>query len=84
MVIALKTLKYKSDRLIGQGLYRNSSNSGNLVKSLEIIMPDPVSGTGQARFGIRNVLNLLDSGFRRNDGKENFSTFYEIVRIAGN
>ena len=48
----------------------------NLVKSLEIVMPDPVSGTGQARSGIQNVLNLLDSGFRRNDGKENFSTFY--------
>jgi len=42
-------------------------------------MPDPVSGTGQARSGIQNVLKLLDSGFRRNDGKENLSTFYEIV-----
>jgi len=26
-------------------------------------------------------LNLLDSGFRRNDGKENFSTFYEFVKV---
>jgi hypothetical protein len=51
----------------------------NLVKSLEIVMPDPVSGTGKARSGIQNVLNLLDSGFRRNDGKENFSTFYESI-----
>ncbi|MDI6686990.1 MAG: DNA methyltransferase [Desulfobacterales bacterium] len=24
-------------------------------------------------------MNLLDSGFRRNDGKENFSTFYEFI-----
>ena len=44
-------------------------------------MPDPVSGTGQARSGIQNALNLLDSGFRRNDGKENFSTFYEAIII---
>jgi hypothetical protein len=43
-------------------------------------MPDPVSGTGKARSGIQNVLNLLDSGFRRNDGKENFSTFYESIK----
>jgi hypothetical protein len=44
-------------------------------------MPDPVSGTGQARSGIQNVLNLLDSGFRRNDGKEIFSIFYESIKI---
>jgi hypothetical protein len=44
-------------------------------------MPDPVSGTGQARSGIQNVLNLLDSGFRRNDGKENFSTFYVTINL---
>jgi len=54
----------------------------NLVKSLEIVMPDPVSGTGQARSGIQNVLNLLDSGFRRNDGKGNFLTFYESIHIG--
>ena len=45
-------------------------------------MPDPVSGTGQARSGIQNALNLLDSGFRRNDGKENFSTFYEFIKFG--
>jgi hypothetical protein len=43
-------------------------------------MPDPVSDTGQALYGIQNVLDLLDSGFRRNDGKENFSTFYESIK----
>jgi hypothetical protein len=59
----------------------------NFVKSLEIVMPDPVSGTGQARSGIQNVLNLLDSGLvvipdsdpGRNDEKENLSTFYEAI-----
>jgi hypothetical protein len=56
-------------------------NLDNLVKSLEIVMPDPVSGTGQARSDIQNVLNLLDSGFRRNDGKENLSTFYESINL---
>ena len=54
----------------------------NLVKSLEIVMPDPVSGTGQARSGIQNVLNLLDSGLRRNDGEENFSSFYESINYG--
>jgi len=53
----------------------------NFVKSLELVMPGPISGTGQARSGIQNVLNLLDSGFRRNDGKENLSTFYEFITI---
>jgi hypothetical protein len=27
-----------------------------------------------------NCLKRLDSGFRRNDGKENFSTFYESIK----
>jgi hypothetical protein len=52
-------------------------------------MPDPVPGTGQARSGIQNVLNLLDSSLAvipdpdpgRNDKKENFSTFYESIKI---
>jgi hypothetical protein len=56
-------------------------NIDNPVKSLKIVMPDPVSGTGQARSGIQNALKLLDSGFRRNDGKEHFSTFYEFINI---
>jgi hypothetical protein len=54
-------------------------NSDNPVKSLEIVMPDPVSGTGQARSGIQNALKLLDSGFRRNDGKGHFPTFYDTI-----
>jgi len=48
---------------------RRKFNLHNLVKSIETVMPGLVSGTGQARPGIQNVLNLLDSGFRRNDGK---------------
>ena len=48
----------------------------NLVKNLEIVMPGYVSGTGQARYGIRNVLNVLDSGFRRNDGE-----FFDFLRV---
>ncbi|MEA3417652.1 MAG: hypothetical protein U9R02_16165 [Thermodesulfobacteriota bacterium] len=45
-------------------------------------MPDPVSGTGQARSGIQNILKLLDSGFRRNDKKWCFPTFYEFISIS--
>jgi hypothetical protein len=56
-------------------------NSDNPVKSLEIVMPDPVSGTGQARSGIQNALKLLDSGFRRNDGKGHFPTFYDTIKL---
>ncbi len=29
-----------------------------------------------------NLLKRLDSGFRRNDGKENFSTFYEFINFS--
>jgi len=28
-----------------------------------------------------NSLNALDSGFRRNDGKWGFSTFYEFINL---
>jgi len=28
-----------------------------------------------------NYMKILDSGFRRNDGKGNFSIFYEFVNI---
>jgi hypothetical protein len=31
--------------------------------------------------GIYKSLKILDSGFRRNDGKERFQTFGEIIRI---
>jgi hypothetical protein len=66
-------------------------------------MPDPVSGTGQARSGIQlyyavgiildsglSALRLVDElkssrsrpkGFRRNDGKEHFPTFYEFINF---
>jgi len=52
-------------------------------------MPDPVSVTEQARSGIQNVLHLPDSGLAvipdtdpgRNDGKENFSTFYVTITL---
>ena len=44
-------------------------------------MPDPVSGTGQARSGIQNILKLLDSGFRRNDKKWCFLTFYKYINF---
>ena len=43
------------------------------VKTLEIVIPDPVSGTGQARSplitgsatGIQNTIKILDSDFLR-------------------
>ena len=31
--------------------------------------------------GVYKALKTLDSGFRRNDGKRPFSTFYECIRI---
>jgi hypothetical protein len=31
--------------------------------------------------GIHNYLKKLDSGFRRNDGKPHFHTFYESINI---
>jgi len=33
-----------------------------------------------AKAGVQNLLERLDSDFRRNDGKENFSTFYEAIK----
>jgi hypothetical protein len=51
-------------------------------------MPDPGSSPGQALIslprnvvsrGIHNLLNLLDSGFCRNDEKTEKMTFYEAV-----
>jgi len=32
---------------------------------------------------IDNYLKRLDSGFRRNDGKQHFTTFYEIINVDG-
>ena len=45
-------------------------------------MPDPVSGTGQARSGIQNMLKLLDSGFLWNDKKRHFLTFYRSINFV--
>ena len=42
-------------------------------------VPDQVQDDG---FGIQNLLKLLDSGFRRNDKKSEFPTFYEVVKIV--
>ena len=50
-------------------------------------VPNQVQHDGS---GIQNSLNLLDSGLAvipdpdpgRNDEKENFSTFYETIKIA--
>ena len=39
-------------------------------------VPQPVT---PAKAGVHNYLSLLDSGFRRNDGKEHFSTFCETI-----
>jgi hypothetical protein len=29
---------------------------------------------------VQNLLERLDSGFRRNDGKENISAFYGVIK----
>ena len=29
-----------------------------------------------------NSLKILDSGFRRNDGKPHFQTFYETIKLS--
>jgi len=33
-----------------------------------------------AKAGVQNFLVFLDSGFRRNDRKRRFLTFYEVVK----
>jgi len=43
------------------------------VKSLNSVTP--------AKAGVQKSLNLLDSGFRRNDKKCYFPTFYEVIRV---
>ena len=47
------------------------------LSSLEVVTPVK---TGVHEF--RNSLNILDSGFRRNDQKHCFSTFYEAVNTV--
>ena len=32
--------------------------------------------------GIYKLLKILDSGFRRNDGKGHFQTFYEAIKFG--
>lgn len=34
-----------------------------------------------AKAGVQNILERLDSGFRRNDAKREFLTFYEGVKL---
>jgi len=36
-----------------------------------------------AKAGVQNLFKRLDSGFRRNDDKSEFQTFYETINIAG-
>jgi hypothetical protein len=43
-------------------------------------VPDQVRDDGS---GIQNPLNLLDSGFRWNDGKAENLTFYEFINVPG-
>ena len=55
-------------------------NANSLVKSPRVVMPvpDQVRDDGS---GIQNILKSLDSGFRRNDGKTEQLTFYEIINV---
>jgi len=53
-----------------------------LVKSPGTVMPDPGSSPGQALIRHPEILILLDSGFRRNDVLERFSTFYEFINVG--
>gem|GEM_PF-2956743 len=48
-------------------------------KSPKTVMPDLISAETESSTGIQNLLKSLDSGFRRNDKKGQFSTFYETV-----
>jgi len=46
------------------------------VKSRRGVMP--------ANAGIQKLLKILDPSFRREDGKFEFRTFYQIVNLLGN
>jgi len=37
-----------------------------------------------AKAGVYNLLKILDSGFRRNDKKDRFQTFYEFIKMHSN
>ncbi len=41
--------------------------------------PDQVRDDG---FGIQNILKLLDSGVRRNDGKTEILIFYGFINVG--
>jgi hypothetical protein len=41
-------------------------------------VPDQVRDDGS---GIQNLLNILDSGFRRNDGNTRELTFYDFIKF---
>jgi len=43
------------------------------------LTPNSTGQAGQARSGIQNVLNLLDSRFRGNDKKGRNLTFYDAI-----
>jgi len=45
------------------------------------VNPGSGSGAGSGVQSLRKSLNRLGSGFRRNDGKGHFLTFYEIVNF---
>jgi len=36
-----------------------------------------------ANAGIQNILKILDPGVRRDDGKNEFRTFYEFIKFVG-
>ena len=66
------------------------SKERRTLSSQEVVTPVPVLRSSSATEGgktgvqrIRNELKTLDSGFRRNDGKRFFSTFYEFIKIDG-
>ena len=50
-----------------------------LVKSLFERHPGEPRIRSGAGAGVQNILKYLDSGFRRNDGKTYFSTFYKTI-----
>ena len=58
-----------------------------MCKMDELAKSPPTRHPGEPRIksgagaGVHNYLSLLDSGFRRNDGKEHFSTFCKTIKI---
>jgi len=51
-------------------------------KALKVVTPaNPGSGSGTGA-GVQKGLFFLDSGFRRNDRRDHFLTFYEAINKA--